>query len=177
MLKQILENKKIAIGVVIVLVAAGVFYFLELRPKPLGWQPKEVTLYDTPPPEVLKTEGQIDFGEELPDGFPADMPIDSNSTLILQSYTLVSQNPPPKDFDQATYSYQTLRNPETIFGEFKKYVLEQGFVIDFEAVEGRSSSLLARKNGSETINVTVYSENETQTTVTVSVFKKQTLAQ
>lgn len=173
---MILSKRNVVLLIVLTTIVAVFLYVTEFKSKPIGWQPDEVVLMDEPPAEVLNPQGQINFGNELPKGFPSDMPIDPEPVRVLQSYTASSQNPPPKlNYDQITYSYITRRDAKETFEVLTDYAVLNGFTIESEEKVDRALSLSASRGDDEKLNITVYDDN-VEVVVTITISKKQSTA-
>ncbi|MBI2669715.1 MAG: hypothetical protein HYX20_01010 [Candidatus Yanofskybacteria bacterium] len=169
---MILSKKNLILIIILAIIIAVFLYITEFRSKPIGWQPDEVVLMDKPPVEVLNPQNQINFGNELPEGFPSDMPIDPKPVRVLQSSVRSSQNQPPDpDYNLIAYSYVTRQDIKETFDVLKDYAARNGFTVKSEE-DGLSMALFASKGDDEKLNITIYAGTE-ETVVTIIIAKKQ----
>ena len=146
------QNKRIIILslVLIAIVAGGLFYNSRKSVFPETEGEFSANAY----PEGSSGQDQVKhFRGMPPEGFPKDMPIDPDPAEILESYSAVSSNPPPKDGMQWTYSYATRLSPEKSLTNFKNYALSKKFTIEDEVREENLHSLYATMGSYQFLNV------------------------
>lgn len=122
-----------------------------------------------------------DFLPGIPTDFPKDMPIDQNPIQVLKSYSerMVRGNTDEGELfhNQNTYAYVTRQDANSIADAFEKYLKEN----DFDVSKNSGYSFLTvygeRKDIFTTIGVNIYTQNQFEQLVTISVLNSEQIPQ
>lgn len=123
---------------------------------------------------VLPEPGRVvkNFFPALPEGFPADMPIDPLPVRVVKSYMETMEGDRKEGelrHTQLTYAYITQQNGSSMADVFEKYLKDKNFEVD-KNEDGSLWTIFGETEDSTlTVNITIFLQNQFERLVTVSI--------
>jgi len=142
--------------VIILMVFSLVYYYIKMAPF-RHLSSDSVVLSEPPKDDSWK---EIKYFDALPEGFPENIPVDSNPLEVLKSYFAISYNPPPKDAQYSVYSYLTRDDAKEAFEKLKNYAVQNGLSIAEEEKDGHYAFYAKDKTSYYNMNVSITSSPE-----------------
>lgn len=160
--------KLLSIFVGVVVIIAGVWYFLMTRPiTPVANLEPKILTEENVAVSVTKPDISASSVSKLPAGFPTSIPVETAN--ITESYRAVYNE---RGVTQYTVSYTSLKTRDALWDAYSSYMKGAGYTLDTGTTSKTSGNISGTNASNDTLSVILSSRSGT-TLVQMSLLDRQ----